>query len=97
MSTHRLEKWGVLQGNPFLAPEVVGGIRLIGFREDNAEHRVITSPIVKVNGRECTTQSGSVYILGEVAEDYITWMKDHGITYDPANPIKDRRTGAPPV
>lgn len=82
---YRLEKWSLYE-SPWEAPEVRHK-RLVGLRDED-EGQVITSPIDKINGREVTTMSGSVYILGEIDPDYLQWMKDHGFTYDPDNPIK---------
>lgn len=89
MTTYSLHNWCVTR-DLWQAPEV-GGQRLKGYRNDEKLHRVITSPIVKVEGRNITTQSGSVYVLQEIDPDYLKWMQDNGIAYDPENPIKDRR------
>ena len=48
---------------------------------------VVTSYIVFSNGKEVTTYSGTLYILGEPASEYLTWMKENNIDFDPENPI----------
>lgn len=49
---------------------------------------VTTSRIVKVEGRQLTTKSGSVYYLEEPHPEYLEWMKDQGYEYNSDNPIK---------
>ncbi len=89
MATYHLHCWSIgsrYDNNPNAAP---GQQRrsLFGKRaEDDKE--IITSYIVKVDGKNVTTYSGSVYILEDIDPTYLAWMTEHGYTYDPENPIK---------
>ena len=91
MATYRLHKWSVESARDLWQAPELASIRLVGYRDDETEHRVITSPIVEINGKNITTYSGSVYILEDISPDYLQWMQDNGITFDPDNPIKDKR------
>jgi hypothetical protein len=87
-----LENWSVYC-DPYAAPEL-GAIRLCGTRTNASENKsVLTNYVDRVEGRRVTTQSGSVYVLGEPKPEYLQWMAEHGYTYDPEHPIKDRRHG----
>jgi hypothetical protein len=88
-----LREWGIKgSNNPYLPPEsqtrhlfgeVYGHPRI----EDG--HHVLTSPIVKVEGRKVTTKSGNVYELGAASSDYMEWCVNND-THLPVgdNPIK---------
>lgn len=90
MKKYSLYKWSVvLDDDPFRAPEINPG-RLFGFRDQETK-TVRTSPIVSANGREITTLSGSVYVLEDIDPEYLSWLEDNGLTYDPVNPIKFRK------
>lgn len=94
-----LYQWGVTgaSNNPYLAPEVNPKC-LIGFRFDHKIlwdqnltlncKRVLTSPIIKINGKEIHTKSGSLYILEDIDPDYLQWIKENNIKYDSNNPLK---------
>jgi len=83
---YHLNKWAVVHdGDPYRAPEA-RRISLTGFR-DNEEQQIITSEIVEIDGKYIRTWSGSIYILGEINEEYLAWMKKNNIKYDPENPI----------
>ena len=87
---YHLKNWSVImQGDPYTAPELFCQ-QLVGLRDDDPRE-VITSRIVSVQGRRVTTYSGSVYILDEINPEYLSWIKVSGYTYDPENPIKDKR------
>jgi len=90
MATYRLRRWSV-EASVWQAPEV-RDIHLVGYRNDETEHRVITSPIVDIKGKVITTQSGSVYLLEDIDPEYLRWMQENGINFDPENPIKDKRS-----
>jgi hypothetical protein len=91
MATYKLHKWSVkTDTDPYIAPEC-RSTRLVGYRDEETEHRVVTGPIVKVDGTTITTYSGSVYLLQEIDPNYKVWLDDHGHIYDPENPIKDKR------
>jgi hypothetical protein len=89
----RLEKWSCCftdAENPYLAPEC-RTIRLQGkvyghpSFDDGSD--VVTSRIVKTEGRTITTYSGSVYVLGEVEPGYREWLAKNRPNWDPENPI----------
>ena len=87
MSEFHLTNWSVTTTpDPWTAPEA-RRIHLQGLRvEDN--RNVVTSPVVAVNGKSITTLSGSIYILEEPNSDYVAWMKDNNIPFDPDAPIR---------
>lgn len=91
MSGIRLHRWSVTQAsdNPFLAPEANPAC-LLGIRESDGKY-VRTSPIAKVEGKEITTKSGTVYILEEMDPDFRHWLEEEGIEYDPENPVTFKR------
>jgi len=85
-----LNNWSVIStADPYDAPEAVKTY-LHGTRsEDNKT--VKTSRIVKVNGKEITTKSGSIYVLGTISPEYLQWMKENNIQYNENQPIKIKR------
>lgn len=90
MATFHLHNWSVTEDrDPFRAPETIAK-RLMGCRDDDPRY-VITGPIISIQGKSITTYSGSVYILEDINPDYLKWMEDNGIQFDPENPIKDKR------
>ncbi len=90
MAEYHLHKWSVSSENdPWKAPEAQAKC-LAGIRCED-DQQVVTSPIVSIEGRRVTTASGSVYILEDIDPDYVTWMKDNDIEYDPENPIRIKR------
>lgn len=86
MPTYRLRKWSVsYAGTPYDSPESIR-ISLRGYR--NREKKpVLTSYIVKAEGRKITTYSGSIYILWDIDPDFLQWMKDNNIPYNEQAPI----------
>jgi hypothetical protein len=84
-----IENWSVV-GSVYTAPEA-RNIRIHGNVYGHSLHKdgtpVITSEIVKVNGKEITTRN-NIYKLGDPEKDYINWMKENNIKFDPENPIK---------
>src|SRR5271170_5635163 len=89
MSTYKLSHWSIqIKADPYAAPETKNmDIRLVGYRDDESR-AVITSSVMKVEGKTITTRSGSVYLLQDIDPAYEAWMKDNGIAYDPDDPIK---------
>jgi hypothetical protein len=87
MTTYRLHRWSVTQysDDPYLAPEQQCA-SLLGTRDTDGRF-VKTSPVVKVEGKQITTRSGSVYILEDMDPDFRLWLEEEGIEYDPENPI----------
>lgn len=76
----------------YLAPE----IRRLCLQGDVKDHptleagRITTSGIVGVNGKFITTESGSVYELGDVQPAYLEWCKEQKSMHIPTaeEPIK---------
>lgn len=69
-----------------LAPRLAGAV--FGSPTFQDGDRIITSPIVAVNGRTITTESGSVYLLeGDPDPHYVAWLAQRGHTLDSGNPI----------
>lgn len=91
MATYHLHRWSLTfyARSPYLAPEQCP-LSLIGYRDQESEP-VHTSDIKKVNGREVTTRSGSIYILEDISVEYLAWLNDNNIEYDPTNPIKVKK------
>lgn len=83
--TYRLEQWAV-RADPYKPPEAAD-VRLTGLR-DGVGHRVLTTPILSAVGRVVTTESGSVYKLGEIEPGYLEWMQENGIACDPERPVR---------
>jgi hypothetical protein len=86
---YHLERWSVHTNNPFDAPECVR-IRLRGVRTED-DRAVITSYVASVSGREVTTQSGTVYVLGTPSLEYVTWLGENEIPLDIEHLIRVRR------
>ena len=90
-----LQDWAI-KGSPFDAPELgkqylSGDVYNHTTRPDG--EGVVTSRIVKVEGRFIHTRSGSVYRLGRVERGYRRWMKKEGLDYDRKEPVKLKRGG----
>ena len=75
--------------NDYEAPE--GRRCLYGVREGDNQP-IQTSSICKIDGKLVHTSNGSIYELGEPAAEYLVWMKEQGIQYDPEQPIKTRQS-----
>ncbi len=90
MTTYHLYKWSVTYPHHYLAPEAQSAC-LSGYRDDEPTF-VRTSSIISVNGREIKTHN-SLYILEDIDEGYLKWMKENGYSYNYDNPItlKQRR------
>ena len=87
----RLEEWSVISQDPYAPPE--WGISLRGkvYGHDRFPdgEPVRTSPIVKAEGRNITTRSGSSYELGEPEASYRAWLKASlGRELDEEQPIR---------
>lgn len=50
---------------------------------------IITSDVCKVQ-KDIIFTRNSVYRLGKPKQDWLDWMKENGIEFDPENPIKIR-------
>ena len=88
-------KWSVLPGKPLSSLLWEGTPpdgqdyypRLLGMRGD---FNIITSKIVKVDNREVTTRSGSVYLLeGEPDAHFKEQLVWHKITYSEESPLAE--------
>lgn len=90
-----LRHWSVIspEGDPYTPPEhaplpTLQGFRRLEGQDQSEEQAVVTSSIVACSGKDIRTYSGSTYTLEEPSPDYLSWMKDHNLTYDPVNPVK---------
>ncbi len=79
----KMNDWSIVTGgSPYTAPEVAG-LRLVGLihghpiKEDGT--RCVTSRIKEIDykSRLIHTESGSIYSLGPVNEQYKTWAELH--------------------
>lgn len=96
MTTVLLHDWSTTA----IASDGDGVLRLQG-RIDSAVHpqlpeagRILTGPIVTVDGKLITTASGTVYRLEKPDEKYLAWCTANGYAYNEAAPIgwgKDSR------
>lgn len=77
-----LECWSTHRG-PFQAPEIPPSIR---GRLDGKQ--VITSPVIRSEGKRVWTESGSEYLLGEPDAKWLEWLASNDYQFDPVNPIK---------
>lgn len=98
---YTLENWAVVDipNNPYVPPECkrkclqgtcAERAREVYYRtpRDIQKDEVTTSPIEKIEGKRITTRSGTVYILGEVNPEYVSFLKAIGKELDQENPIK---------
>jgi len=56
-------------------------------RFDDGE-RILTGWLAGVNGRVVTTVGGTVYRLGDVSPDFVRWMHDASLPFDPEAPLR---------
>ena len=79
--------------SPYKAPETMIA-RLSGevYGHPNFEDgtRVTTSRIVNTSKRIVKTSSGSTYKLGFISQDYKSWLKDNGYTYNQYDPFMNK-------
>lgn len=91
MTIYHLYRWSLcdlLPPDPYRAPELQRAC-LSGYRDQQMK-RIVTSPIMKVNGREIQTMNNT-YILEDIDPEYLQWMHDNGFTYDSDNPIPKKK------
>lgn len=82
-SGERINVWSTYR-DAFTAPEVPPCVQ---GRIPNGRH-IITSPIVRSEGRTVWTESGSHYELGEPDPRWLEWLASNDYQFDPENPIK---------
>lgn len=77
-----------VRSDPWAAPEL-GNNYLVGDCPDRVRSnpRITTSRIVAAQGRLVTTESGSVYLLGEADPAYVEFLKSIGRELDESNPV----------
>jgi hypothetical protein len=93
----KIQDWSItVKSDGYTAPELISP-RLVGIvfghpvKKDG--EKVMSGPIIKVEGRIVTTHSGTVYHLGRIDPGYRKWLKENGIPYDPKHPIVVRGPG----
>lgn len=89
-----LQNWSTCRPrlcDPFAAPELTGialqGV-VHGHRHKPDGVRVVTSRVSRVIGKIVTTESGTVYELGDPSEDYLDYLARQGRTFDADQPIR---------
>ncbi len=81
MTEYRLENWCTRVSNPYQAPELQSLClhgEVYNHPSYNEGEPIGTSNIVKVDGNRITTKSGSVYVLGEPAKEFVEYCKEIG-------------------
>lgn len=85
-----LDQWAIY-ADMTQAPEVrriaLGGVVTGHPTKPDGTH-VQTSPIVRSRGRLCTTQTGTVYRLGEPCPSYREWLDIYRPDWDPEHPVR---------
>ncbi len=90
----RLEDWSIKcrSASPYTPPELMGqkvSGAVYGSRWFKDGERITTSVILRVDGSQIQTASGSLYYLGEPSEDYVRWCLEQGCHVPtPEEPIK---------
>lgn len=91
--TVSLDDWAVVYGSqdPYCPPEMCGVVlvgRVTGHPNKPDGVYVQTSNVVGVDGRNISTESGTVYRLGDPSDSYRAWLDENRPQWDPENPIK---------
>lgn len=91
----RLENWSVFVDNAdgYKPPELLkrylnGTVFDHPFHSDGKS--IDTSSIQVAEGKVVVTRSGTRYELGSPSPDYLRWLQEKGLSFDPENPIKRR-------
>lgn len=90
-----IENWACVYSEEcsFKAPErsilLVKGT-VFGHSKYKDGKTIQTSCIREVEGKIIHTQN-STYRLGEPKKEWLDWMKENGIDFDPENPIRTKR------
>jgi hypothetical protein len=93
-----ITNWSLISDNdPWTAPER-SGLRLMGTVKGHPDKPdgsdIVTSKIITVKGRRCTTATGNEYeLVGDPCAEYMNYLSEIGVAYDPVQPI---RTKGPP-
>lgn len=90
MSLPRLESWSAGR-DPYKAPEISSLVlhgRVYGHDTFTDGETIITAGVTVVDGRAVTVADGHTFKLGEPARDYVDWMANEGIPFDPENPAR---------
>lgn len=82
MTTGKIEQWSTYRG-PFDAPELQPQVQGV---LDGCH--VLTSRLVRTEGRVIFTETGSQYELGEPDPLFVEWLASNDYQFDPDNPIK---------
>ena len=92
----RLENWSVVStqtNESYIAPEHRNR-HLVGEVFDHPTFwngkEIETSSIQLAEGKVVVTRSGTRYELGSPSPDYLRWLQEKGLSFDPENPIKRR-------
>jgi len=87
----KIENWScVATQDPYIPPEATC-IHLKGNVYNHSSFEdgdlVVTSPIKDAKGLQVTTESGRVYLLGNVSSNYREWLNRNRPKWDENNPI----------
>jgi hypothetical protein len=93
----KLNNWSTtfFESNPYQAPETKR-LCLQGFVTSHprldpegvlSHKKILTSPIVRIEGRTVTTLSGSSYELGNIDPSFRAWLRENRPEWDHRNPI----------
>ncbi len=90
----RIENWAVVKTTtpddlytpPEKKPMQLSGI-VYGHCDLPDGEDIVTSVICKTRGRVVQTRNTS-YVLGEPHADYLAWLKEHDMTYNPDEPVR---------
>jgi len=83
----RLENWFVKYKHGFTEDRNIGG-EVYDHPALPDGKLIVISTARYIEGKKITTINESVYILGEPKKEYIQFLADNKIPYDPENPIK---------
>lgn len=95
-----LNNWSCVTrtANPYQAPELgylavsgeLGEDHDYGHKVRKAGQKITTSKVVKSEGTQIMTNSGTIYDLGTPDPEYLEYLAEKGIDFDPQWPIKLR-------
>lgn len=85
-----LDNWSTVvhSMDPYIAPELNIALRgkVYGHLRFEDGSTVVTSSIIEAAGRFVKTKN-TVYELGEVNKDFLSWCKDNNVYFDLNNPF----------